>query len=396
MQEQANAKRPFFSFKNCCIGSIIIFLIIPAIIVIIGLYLVHDQEKKDRQKFENRGKPESYSLLFSKYLVPDYSFSAEEQSQIDTLVLDTMNMQKPAGLGTSKEIIQNGGNIDLEAKDKKSAAKELVTKLKEQYPEGYFVIAKSLTLLPEKDKYSFNFFFLNNDLTTANVEVHELSHSWGSITTGSYFASGRNFNFSTNTGHLIEDKMVVYKNYTFPLPRGEEVLKYLPTPTSIDNKYLKDANQDLYSTLDEVNSYIKSLRVARTYNYYDNEDINSSSSAVVLSRQLYILSLQLKNLKENHPEIWKSHTKNPGFAYVMMRLIEIAKNELTVAKDEGLDYTKGDENTTSTIEKNLELVNQNQPLFDEIYKANDIDKYQGKDLSGTELKSLGITVEVIK
>lgn len=80
----------------------------------------------------------------------------------------------------------------------------------------------------------------------------------------------------------------------------------------------------------------------------------------------------------------------------MMRLVEIAKNELTVAKEEGLDFSKGDETLGSTVSKNLELVGQNQSLFDEIFTTSKVDKFQGKDLSEAELKSLGITIEKIK
>lgn len=393
--KKEGVKKPYFSFKNCCFGLIMVFVVIPALLVYVGVYLRNNEAKKDRQKIESRGKPESYSLLFSKYLPPNYSFTEKEQSQIDTLVSDAMEMSKPAGLKTSKEITQSGSKLDLEAKDKKSAAKELVTKLKAHYPEGYFVIAKSLILLSAEERYSFNLNFINNGSQTADTEVHEFSHSWSHMATGNYFVSGRNFNFTTHSGHLIEDKMIIYKNY-YPLPLGNELVKYIPKLTSVDNTYLKDSKQDLYSTLDEINSYIKSTRVARVYNYYDNEDINNNSAAIVLSRQLFILSLQLKNLKEYYPEIWRAHAKNSSFAYVMMRLVEIANNELTAAKNEGLDSSKVDESFALTIDKNLELVGQNQLLFDEIYTTSGVDKFKGKDLSEAELKSLGITIEKIK
>lgn len=394
--KKEGVKKFHFSFKSCCLGLVVILVVIPMILFFVGMYFINNKEKSDRLKITSRDKPENYSLLFSKQLPPDYSFTEQEQSQIDILVSEVMEMSKPAGLKTGKETTQIGNKIVAEAKDKKSAAKELVAKLKAQYPEGYFVIAKSLILLPAAERYSFNFFFNNNDLQTANVEIHELSHSWGSITNGNYFVSGRNFNFAAYSGNLIEDKMVIYKNYYLPLPRGEELMQYISTPTRIDNTYLKDSNQDLYSTLDEVNSYIKSTRVARVYNYYDNQDINNGSPAIVLSRQLFILSLQLKNLKENHLEIWKAQIKNSGFAYVMMRLVGIAKNELMVARDEGLDFDKGDEIFGSTINKNLELIGQNQYLFDEVFSASKVEELQGKDLSEAELKSLGVTIERIK
>lgn len=387
-------KKPHFRVKNCCFGLIMVFVVIPALLVYVGVYLRNNEAKKERQKIESRGKPESYSLLFSKYLPPNYSFTEKEQSQIDTLVSEAMEMSKPASLKTSNEITQSGSKLDPEAKDKKAAAKALLTKLKAQYPEGYFVVAKSLILLPAEERYSFQLQFINNGSPTADTEVHEFSHSW-SMATGSYFVSGRNYSFLTHSGHLIEDKMIIYKSY-YPLPRGDELVQYIPTLTSVDNTYLKNSKQNLYTTLDEINSYIKSTRVARAYNYYDNEDINDNSAAIVLSRQLFILSLQLKNLKEHHPEIWRAHTKNSSFGYVMMRLIEIAKNELTVAKNEGLNSSKVEESFASTIDKNLELVGQNQLLFDEIYTTSGVDKFQGKDLSEAELKSLGLTIEKIK
>jgi len=389
-------KRSCFSFRNCCLGSIIIFVVIPIILFLIGVYIIKNSEDREQQKLESRNKPESYSLLFSKNLKPDYSFTEDEQNQIETAVFEVMNMSKPAGMEVEEDTDQIFKTMNLENEDKVSAAGDLVAKLKENYPEGYYIIAKSLLLLPPEDKYSFNFWFRGNNSETANTEVHELSHSWASAYFGDYFISGKQYNMLGYSGHLIEDKLIFYRIDNRQMPTGDELLKYISTPTSIDNTYLSENKQILYTTMDEINAYTKSTRVARIYNYYNSEDIDQKSSPQALSRQLYFLALQLQNLKDNYPDIWKLHTENESFAYVMMRLVAIAKNELIVARDEGLDFDKGDESFAGTVNNNLDLFEQYQPIFNEIYTISGIKDYQGKNLNEYELNDLEVMVEWIK
>ncbi len=391
-----NAKKSCFSFKNCCLGSLIVFVIIPIILFFAGVLITRNTENKERQQLENRQEPENYSLLFSKNLQPDYLFSEQEHDQVETKVLEVMNMSKPSEMEVMKNVDQIFIDANLSDDDKTVAAKDLVIKLKENYPEGYFVIAKSLFLLPEEDKFSFNFWFRDNNSETADTEVHELTHSWASAYFGDYFVSGKQYNMLGYSGHLIEDKLILYRIDNRKMPAGDELMKYILAATSIDITYLSESKQILYTTMDEINAYTKSTRVARIYNYYDRDDIDQKSAPRVLSRQLYILALQLKNLKENHPTIWESHKNNTSFAYVLMRLVDIAKNELVVAQDEGLDFDKDDNDFSGSISENLVLVEENQAIFDEMYTTSGVMNYQGKDLSLDELNKIGVIVEWIK
>jgi hypothetical protein len=132
--------------------------------------------------------------------------------------------------------------------------------------------------------------------------------------------------------------------------------------------------------------------VARAYNYYKKSGIDESRLQI-LSRQLYFLSLHLKNIKENHPDDWQKLKKDKVFAYIMARQISIAKTEIQVAKDEGASSSSGN-NSASTTDKNLALMDENQALFDELYTATGISSMGDlKNLTQKELNGLGLSIE---
>lgn len=160
----------------------------------------------------------------------------------------------------------------------------------------------------------------------------------------------------------------------------------------MDDKYLKESEQDIYTTFDEILSSTKELRMTRIYNYYKKGGIDESRMQS-LSRQLYFLSLHLKNIKENHPDDWQKLKKDKGFIYVMARQVSIAKTEIQAAKDDGASSSSGD-NFAGTTDKNLSLFEENKALFDELYTAADLDtKSDLKSLSQKEMSGLGLKIE---
>jgi len=216
--------------------------------------------------------------------------------------------------------------------------------LKERYPEGYHLVVDSVLNIPDKSQIFPNLYQQFREAQTrVDMVVHEISHI------GRFEKSIVN-----RLGYVIEDKFITVNHLPDDLPGGDELLHYISELTSMDGTYLKDAKQDIYTTLDEIISYTKSLRVARAYAYYQKGFIDEDRGQA-LSRQLYFLSLHLKNIKENYPNLWQKMKKEKGFVYLMLREISIAKTEIQATRDESASGSSGDADFASSVDKNLSL-----------------------------------------
>jgi hypothetical protein len=191
----------------------------------------------------------------------------------------------------------------------------------------------------------------------------------------------------------VEDKNIIIKKQA-DMPKGDKLLKYIKSPVSLDNKYLRDSRQDILTTLDEIVSYTKSVRVARSLARVDKIIVEEDSTQS-LSRQLYYLSLHLKNIKENHPNLWSIVMKEKAFTYLISRITSVAKTEIQAAKDDGVSgFTST--NFASSIDDNLALFDENQALFDELYTATGINSLGNlQKLTQKELAKIGVKIEKI-
>ena len=101
-----------------------------------------------------------------------------------------------------------------------------------------------------------------------------------------------------------------------------------------------------------------------------------------------------KNIKENHPALWSTLEKKPGFAYVISRVVAIAKTEIQAARDEGVSGITGGSAFASSIDSNLAMFNKNQPLFDELFSATGINTMGNLPaLTKQELSRIGVRIE---
>ena len=358
-------------------------LVLLFVLAIIGMTVtIFIVEKKQADRMSKRGKAETYSETFNTNFLPDYTVSADDVEKFNEKIIALLQKNDTGTINLSES--GDTGLLPLLNKDEKIAkATSDMKLLKEYYPEGYYLVINSVLKTAEKEQIFQHFYFRSTgEADRVNFLVHELSHLSIIIQT-----SRRG-----DLGYLVEDKFINLNKLT-NVPKGDELLKYISKPAPIlDNKYLKKSKHDIYSTLEEIVSYTKSVRVARAFARY-NKFVIEEDSTQGLSRQLYYLSLHLKNIKENHPNLWKTLKKEKGFAYLMSRIISIAKTEIQAAKDEGVSGFTGD-NFASSIDDNLSLFNENQALFDELFTATEINSLGDlQKLTQKELAKMGIKIE---
>lgn len=275
--------------------------------------------------------PENIELepvLFLASVPPDYTITDEEKSLFE---IELVKIVPAEELDSYKTIFQ-----ELEA----------------YYPEGYFVVVKtSLKSQDEILKYKIiveSRLSIEDQSSTVNILVHEMSHG------------------GKTSSYWIEDKAVSIPDeryLLFSLIPGKTIYEYIENPTTIDRVYLKDNDHTLFITLDEVNSYTKSTRLQREYlsrgEYACFACPDNPQS--ILARQLYFTTLHLKVMRENYPNIWNTLIKNKAFAFVLMRLVEMAEAEVNTS----YSYGEGQKD----LDTNLALYNQNKYIIDEYLQA---------------------------
>lgn len=359
----------------CC--GLPVFIVV--LVIIVATISVFRNEKKLTDKISERGKAETYSEIFNSNYPPEYAVTASDEEKFNQKIVELLQKYENGTPNFSQE----GASLLSPLSTEKAIefAKSDMKILKDNYPEGYYLVVNSVLKTAEKDQLFPNMYLGSQDETDRiDLLVHELSHI------GS-FAHLDN----QGRGYIIEDKYIT-RNMFLEMPKASELLKYINDKVLLDDKYLEEANQDIFTTLDEVISYTKSLRFARAYARYKKGSIDEGSMQAT-SRQLYYLSLQLKNIKENHPDDWQKLKNGKGFVYITARQVSVAKTEIQAAKDDGASSSSGD-NFAGTTDKNLSLFEENKTLFDEIYASVDLDsKGELKNLSQKEVAGLGIKVE---
>lgn len=320
---------------TCCSGLVIIAVIF-IVLGIIGYYF--SDEIKEKIGTKTTEEPINLApAYFMNTALPDYTITEAEEQQFQ------------------EKVSQFFSEKDLKG------AKKLTVKLKNNYPEGYFVIVK-LTLHNPKEFKTWYEYNRENEFEAADISIHEMTHG-GTLIGCSYW---------------IEDKCIKIKDEYFLLEKlfsGEVLLNYIEKPNFIDNQYLKENKQDITVTLDEVNAYIKSVRTTRVYKQH-------MSHPSTLARQLYILTLHLRHAKEVETGTWDAIVSNKGFAYTLMRLVKMAEAELETARTEGFS-------DRATV-NNLKIYKKNKNYIDEYLVAAGIKELENLDLTYDELKQRGI------
>lgn len=342
-------------------------------------------------------KPENYvyhkPALFLDSMPPDYSITAGEESEFEKITARFFSEPKLSEL--------------------KSGMQEL----KNRYPEGYFVIVQVTISDPDE----LRVWYEEHDASFVTM-VHEMTHSASTLC-----RILRRENCETlkrmiprdewgKQGYFIEDKGIVFSQAVTDIFVGEELLKYIAQPNEVDEIYLREGRQTIFVALDEINAYIKSVRMVRAYNQADRASLNSGGAPEVLSRQLYYLSLYLREMKSARLDLWRELTRNKAFAFVLMRLDEVGRTEVQYAAEEGLTgvnftFTDTDfrlspqevqevrENIGGafggTVADNLELYNQNRSFIDEFLEAADVKKFENTQLSLEDLQKQGVGISVI-
>jgi len=314
----------------CCILAIL--LVVLAVIVAI---LFFDNINFSDIFNDSSDKPANLTpALFLNLNPPNYSITKAEKTKFDSTISESFS-------GSELKKVQ-----------------EIFFELSKNYPEGYFVIVKMN--LGKKNEFKEWYDLMDNTIMSPDIGliIHETTHS-GSNTEGcTYF---------------VEDKCLKIQNEGFlysKLFSGKRLLKYIDNPNDIDIKYLKEADQKLLTTLDEINAYIKSVRTDRAYKEY-------STNPATLARQLYILTLHFKYAQNEDKEVWNALVVNKGLAYITMRLKVMAEAELEIARQEGF--------SNSEVTENLKLYQENKKYLDNYLEAAQVAKLENEQLKYDEL-----------
>jgi len=337
--EATSAKKPKEGcFGDCC--ATVAGLIVFSVVASFGIYfLVQYFEKQD-----SKSSKEPKTVYFLSTQIPNYEITENERALFDQKIKGKFSDED------SKKMIG------------------IAQKAKDIYPEGYFVIIKST--LKYNDSLNIWPLFINlySDNVQIDVAVHELSH----------------ITLLLDSSYWIEDKSLTIPGYgelDSKLFDGLPLLKYIESPTSFDEKYLKESKQRFTLTLDEINSYTKSVKIARIQNEYNSNSEN-------LARQLYILTLHLKHAKEVETDDWKLLTNNKSLAFTVMRLVTMAEVELENAKSSGIEG--------SGTAANLKLFEENRHYFDEYLQASGVKDLNSENLTLSDLQKLGVDLNFKK
>ncbi len=332
LEEGKPSKKPLFFC--CCCSAIIFIAIIIGIIAAILCFPEYDPENP----INRDDKPANLSpAFFLNSMPPDYSINEQDEAEFNDL------------------LVENFDESELEN------VTAMVTKLDEKYPEGYFVIVTQTLSQPDEFKNWYELTAVIRPITM-DIIVHEMTH------TGGFY----------NCTFFIEDKCITIQDQwslSEELFSGDNLLSYITEQNSTDESYLVENKHNIIGTLDEVNAYIKSVRISRAYNQHD-------SYPASLARQMYYITLHLRHAKEIEIDDWNALVDNRGFAYTLMRLMAMAEAELETA--EGKWFSDID------VTENLRLYEENKKYLDEFFVSTEVDELNDLDLTYTELQERGV------
>lgn len=241
-----------------------------------------------------------------------------------------------------------------------------LNRLKNIYPEGYFVVIKAGGNHPSgvKEFYDTS---ISDEGSRINLLIHELTH----------FASETE---SADAYQFQKDNLALTARYNpDPLTQKGALRQYLETLTFSDETYLNDENGDIYGTLDELNAYTKSVRVQIAY-----EDIDPKENLYVdyasLDRQILHLALGLYHAKNSNPDEWKELTSNKSFAYLVYNFKKDAETELARVNTESAPSGE----IKNEIQNTKEMLTKYESIFDDFFSESNIRQGE-RELSYTDI-----------
>jgi hypothetical protein len=402
VQESLNAKKSNTGIRSCCIGCLIFLLVALA-----AGFALFDYLKKEFQNIEEA--------------------SVEEAKKYDQLYLDNqpdifLESMPPNYQLSEKEETAVYSQIDkLEDEGKKSQMKQIAETLKKYYPEGYFILIKNISLAPTNFPVAADLWLEDkNTVSQTHLFLHEFSH-FGEAPC--FFEKRKcpvfklkKYGVTTvfdkpKMGYWIEDKTVNMKmlegNRLIP---GKKVFPYAKKPIgeestdgdsadSVRKHYLDSANETIDISLDEVNSYMKDLRLSRAIAYQEKNQGSATEIILrkyLLAEQMYIVSLHLKVAKENFPDSWNYLVKHKDFAYVLMKMINSAEKEIEFSQEEIEALKKaGVESGVAKLNLGgdpLELYNENREILESYFSESKVKELRDKNLTVKDLNAMGISV----
>ena len=226
--QSQNTKEKGKQFKKrkghwCCVIPVIIVVLV-IVGIIVSIFII---EKKQADNILNRPVSEEYSEIFNTNFLPNYAVSAEDEDTFNQKMI-TLLQRYDSGTPNLSESGATELFNPLTTEESIELARSTMKFLKDYYPEGYYLVVNQVLQTPEEHQIFPNFFLRSSDEESViDFLVHELSHM-GKFGRSEY----------TSSGYVIEDKFITLNELT--LPPGDELLKYISEPASLDQSYLKE------------------------------------------------------------------------------------------------------------------------------------------------------------
>ncbi|MBU1119491.1 hypothetical protein KKH43_06440 [Patescibacteria group bacterium] len=271
--------------------------------------------------------------------------------------------------------------------------------LKKRYPEGYYVVIKVGTSSPETVKQFYDQ-SIEEPGNRMNLLVHELTHMGSNMC----FVSGAENTASCmlpiadleKYAFFIAPNIMITPFHPDRLHTKDELQVYVKDfNTEFDNLYLQKEMGTIFGTLDELNSYTKSIRTELAYSDVDHPAYIYFEYSNVL-RTIYHLAQSLYHAKHHDPETWNYLTSNKSVAYAIYFIKSQAEGELAhVDTSKYTDPIYAD--TTREIHDSKRRLDAIGGIFDEYFAASGLtDQEKSYDLTNEHLREIGIEVTSAK
>jgi len=252
--------------------------------------------------------------------------------------------------------------------------------LKERYEEGYFVIVKVSSLIPD----SFRQFYEDGSPANLSLLVRELT----ALVDASQVLEKRGYGegVAFKKVFLIEDKEVFLELIDLSIS-SPELRNYFENSTDFDKEnFLKSANS-LYDILEGINANLKGLRLILAF-----EDKVKSGSRGELKyhlRRVYHLETYLWFLREKSPSEWKKIVGDKETVFLIQKLWFESEREVKKAFETDL---------FSDYQSNQKLVfnPENRGIFNHLEQEAGLGEISDWTLDDQRLKGRGIELDLFE
>lgn len=302
--------------------------------------------------------------------------------------------------------------------------KRLLGIVKDYSPEAYFIVVKHGWRQPETLESTLSAWWFGETIETATIITHEYLHSarypcfylgeYCSLSkssidklNGDYQSYGLAFDdrrIGTQTSLWVDDKSYGFELNKSKVFQSRDVNADLVSGTSFDSRidqiYLSNSDGDIETLMSEMNSYIKSIQVARAMGCSSLPPGKADSLfyASALSRIMYLTSLYLDDAKNSAPRAWEYLTENKEFAYMLRWLITTGMNEVQYTVDEyrnGKTTYINDTDQPDEVEDNVRLI-ETGGIFEEFYQVSGVNEIPLNFADEGEMQSFGLNYQIFK